>query len=84
VDTPNATLVHGSPARPPDDYSFAGDALNDLPHGVDYSPKLVRSFLLIDRPRFVGHTHVPGVIRGDMTWGAPGDWAGSFDTRSAS
>jgi diadenosine tetraphosphatase ApaH/serine/threonine PP2A family protein phosphatase len=83
VDTPAATLVHGSPAQPLDEYVFAEDALDNLPHGVDYSPKLARSFRLIDRPCFVGHTHVPGVIRGDMTWGAPTAGGGQFDTRGA-
>jgi len=83
VDAPSATLVHGSPAQPLDEYVFAEDAIDHLPHGLDYSPKLARSFRLIDRPCFVGHTHVAGVIRGDLTWGAPSDIGGSYDTRGA-
>jgi len=59
------------------------DALDNLPHGVDSSPKLARSFRLIDRPCFLGHTHVPGVIRGDMTWCAPAENDGRFETRGA-
>jgi len=81
VDTHNATLVHGSPAQPLDEYLFAEDAIDHLPHGVDYSPKLARSFRLIDRPCFIGHTHVPGVIRGDLTWAAPADVGGRYNTR---
>jgi diadenosine tetraphosphatase ApaH/serine/threonine PP2A family protein phosphatase len=83
VDAPLATLVHGSPAQPLDEYLFAEDAIDHLPHGQDYSPKLARSFRLIDRPCFVGHTHVPGVVRGDLTWGSPSDLAGHFDTQGA-
>jgi diadenosine tetraphosphatase ApaH/serine/threonine PP2A family protein phosphatase len=83
VDAPSATLVHGSPAQPLDEYVFAEDAIDHLPHGLDYSPKLARSFRLIDRPCFVGHTHVAGVIRGDLTWGAPSDIGGTYDTRGA-
>lgn len=80
VDAPGATLVHGSPAQPLDEYVFADDALDHLPQGQDYAPKLARSFRLIDRPCFIGHTHVPGVIRGDLTWGSPSDLGGGFDT----
>ena len=80
IDLPQATLVHGSPAHPIDEYLFPEDALDDSPGGQDYSPKLARSFKLIEKPCFVGHTHVPGVIRRDMPWASPGDCAGRFDT----
>ncbi len=83
VDAPQATLVHGSPAQPLDEYLFSEDAIDHLPHGQDYSPKLARSFRLIDRPCFVGHTHVPGAIRGDLTWRSPADLGGTFDTQGA-
>jgi predicted phosphodiesterase len=83
VDAPHATLVHGSPAQPLDEYIFAEDAIDHLPHGVDYSPKLARSFRLIDRPCFVGHTHVPGVIRDDLTWATPDAVGGRFATGGA-
>jgi predicted phosphodiesterase len=83
VDAPGATLVHGSPAQPLDEYVFAEDAIDHLPHGVDYSPKLARSFRLIDRPCFLGHTHVPGVIRSDLTWASPKDVGGRINTLGA-
>jgi diadenosine tetraphosphatase ApaH/serine/threonine PP2A family protein phosphatase len=51
-----------------------------MPRGLDYSPKLARSFGLIDRPCFVGHTHVPGVITRDMRWTSPADCGGVWET----
>jgi diadenosine tetraphosphatase ApaH/serine/threonine PP2A family protein phosphatase len=80
VDTDTAILVHGSPAQPVDEYLFPEDALDHLPHGRDFSPKLARSFKLIDKPCFVGHTHIPGVITPDMTWVSPDDCDGRYDT----
>ena len=80
IDTETAVLVHGSPAQPIDEYLFREDAIDRLPRGVDFSPKLARSFNRIDRPCFVGHTHVPGVIDGDMRWVAPGNNGGVYDT----
>jgi diadenosine tetraphosphatase ApaH/serine/threonine PP2A family protein phosphatase len=80
VDTEEAVLVHGSPFSPVDEYLFPEDALNHLPHGLDYSPKLVRSFACIDRPCFVGHTHVPGVMTPQMSWLSPNDCEGRYET----
>jgi diadenosine tetraphosphatase ApaH/serine/threonine PP2A family protein phosphatase len=82
-DQLSAVLVHGSPAQPLDEYLFQEDTLDHLPRNRDYSPKLARSFRLIDRPCFVGHTHVPGVIGSDLTWTSPADCAGRYDTRGA-
>jgi len=84
IDRAEATLVHGSPAHPIEEYLFPEDALDFGPSGRDYSPKLLRSFRLIDRPCFVGHTHVPGVIRQDLTWTSPADCAERFDTAGES
>ncbi len=81
IDTEIAVLVHGSPAQPVDEYLFPEDALDHLPRRQDYSPKLARSFRLIDRPCFVGHTHVPGVIDDEMRWISPHDCGGEHDTR---
>jgi diadenosine tetraphosphatase ApaH/serine/threonine PP2A family protein phosphatase len=80
VDTEAAVLVHGSPASPVDEYLFPEDALDQLPRGLDYSPKLARCFGLIDRPCFVGHTHVPGIITRDMRWTSPADCGGVWET----
>src|SRR5262245_37455258 len=77
---PTAELVHGSPAQPLDEYLFQEDTLDYLPRSRDYSPKLARSFRLIDRPCFVGHTHVPGVINHDLTWTSPIECDGRYDT----
>jgi diadenosine tetraphosphatase ApaH/serine/threonine PP2A family protein phosphatase len=81
IDTDTAVLVHGSPAQPVDEYLFPEDALDHLPHGRDYSPKLARSFKKIDRPCFVGHTHVPGVITPEMTWLSPEERDMVYDTQ---
>ena len=83
IDTETAVLVHGSPAQPIDEYLFREDAIDRLPRGVDFSPKLARSFNRIDKPCFVGHTHVPGVIDGEMRWVAPGVNGGIYDTQGA-
>ncbi|MGQ0551786.1 MAG: metallophosphoesterase family protein [Planctomycetota bacterium] len=80
IDTATAVLVHGSPAQPLDEYLFPEDALDHLPRSRDYSPKLARSFRLIDRPCFVGHTHVPGVIGADLRWVEPTAQQGVYDT----
>jgi predicted phosphodiesterase len=80
VDTEAAVLVHGSPNSPVDEYLFPEDALDHMPRGLDYSPKLARSFGLIDRPCFVGHTHVPGIITRDMRWTSPGECNGIWET----
>ncbi len=77
---PRADLVHGSPAQPLDEYLFQEDTLDCLPRSRDYSPKLARSFRLIDRPCFVGHTHVPGVINADLTWTSPQECGSRYDT----
>jgi diadenosine tetraphosphatase ApaH/serine/threonine PP2A family protein phosphatase len=84
IDRPTATLVHGSPAQPLDEYLFQEDALDQVPRQLDYSPKLARCFQLIDRPCFIGHTHVPGVIRADLGWTSPQDCDNRFDTRGES
>jgi len=76
-----AVLVHGSPSQPLDEYLFQEDALDQMPRNRDYSPKLARCFRLIDRPCFIGHTHVPGVIGEDLAWTSPAACADSFDTR---
>jgi diadenosine tetraphosphatase ApaH/serine/threonine PP2A family protein phosphatase len=75
-----AVLVHGSPAGPVDEYLFREETLDHLPRNRDYSPKLARSFRLIDRPCFVGHTHVPGAINSDMTWTDPSSCELEYDT----
>lgn len=80
VDEDHAVLVHGSPAQPIDEYLFREDTLDHLPRDRDFSPKLARCFQLIDRPCFVGHTHVPGVIDEGLTWVEPSDVGGRFDT----
>jgi diadenosine tetraphosphatase ApaH/serine/threonine PP2A family protein phosphatase len=80
-DQETAVLVHGSPAQPLDEYLFQEDTLEHLPRNRDYSPKLARSFRLIDRPCFVGHTHVPGVIGSDLSWISPGACPDGYDTR---
>ncbi len=80
-DQPTAVLVHGSPAQPLDEYLFQEDALDQMPRSRDYSPKLARAFKLIDRPCFIGHTHVPGVIGEDFSWTSPAACDGRFDTR---
>lgn len=79
IDDPDAVLVHGSPSQPLDEYLFQQDTL-DATDARDYAPKLVRSFQLIDRPCFVGHTHVPGVIDERFAWTAPSDCADGYDT----
>ena len=75
-----AILVHGSPASPVDEYLFREETLDHLPRNRDFSPKLARSFRLIDRPCFVGHTHVPGAINSDMTWTDPSACGHEYDT----
>lgn len=80
VDTDTAILVHGSPAQPVDEYLFPEDALDHLPRSRDFSPKLARCFQLIDKPCFIGHTHMPGVITPEMTWVSPDDCDGRYDT----
>ncbi len=81
VDTDHAVLVHGSPSQPLDEYLFREDTLDHLPRNRDYSPKLARSFRHIDRPCFVGHTHIPGVIDGEFRWTAPAECDNEYDTR---
>jgi diadenosine tetraphosphatase ApaH/serine/threonine PP2A family protein phosphatase len=71
IDTDEAVLVHGSPNQPLDEYLFREDTFDHLPRERDFSPKLARCFQLIDRPCFVGHTHVPGVIDIEMAWTDP-------------
>jgi len=80
LDFPDATLVHGSPQHPLDEYLFREDTFDYLPRGRDFSPKLTNCFALIDRPCFVGHTHVPGVIDAQMSWTEPADCDDRFDT----
>ncbi|MFT7464608.1 MAG: diadenosine tetraphosphatase ApaH/serine/threonine PP2A family protein phosphatase [Pseudohongiellaceae bacterium] len=80
IDFPDATLVHGSPKHPLDEYLFREDTFDYLPRGRDFSPKLTKCFELIDRPCFVGHTHVPGVIDRSMSWTEPADCDGRFET----
>lgn len=81
VDSEHAVLVHGSPSHPLDEYLFREDAVDHLPRGRDFSPKLARCFSLISLPCFVGHTHVPGVIDEDLRWTEPADCEGRYDTR---
>ena len=81
VDGEQAVLVHGSPSHPLDEYLFREDSVDHLPRGQDFSPKLSRCFQLVDRPCFVGHTHVPGVIDEEMRWTEPADCDGRYDTR---
>lgn len=81
IDEEEAVLVHGSPSQPLDEYLFREDTIDHMPRGLDFSPKLARSFQLIDRPCFVGHTHVPGAIGADMTWTSPHDVGGTYETR---
>ena len=80
IDMESATLVHGSPAHPIDEYLFREDTLEHLPPTRDFSPKLARCFRLIDRPCFVGHTHIPGVITPDMQGVSPDDCHGKYFT----
>ncbi len=80
IDTETAVLVHGSPASPVDEYLFREETLDHLARGRDFSPKLARSFKLIDRPCFVGHTHVPGVIDAEMKWIEPPLNGDGYDT----
>lgn len=80
IDEREAVLVHGSPAQPIDEYLFREDTLDHLPRGRDFSPKLARCFRLIDRPCFVGHTHVPGVIDEGLIWTEPADVEQRYDT----
>lgn len=75
-----AILYHGSPRHPTEEYLFREDTLDHLPRSVDYSPKLVACFQEIDRPCFIGHTHVPGVIESDMTWCSPEECEQRYDT----
>jgi diadenosine tetraphosphatase ApaH/serine/threonine PP2A family protein phosphatase len=81
VEVQHAVLVHGSPSHPLDEYLFREDAVDHLPRGRDFSPKLSRCFTLIDRPCFVGHTHVPGVIDSEMRWTEPIDCDGVYHTQ---
>jgi len=81
VDGEQAVLVHGSPSHPLDEYLFREDAVEHLPRGRDFSPKLVRCFQKVDLPCFVGHTHVPGVIDADMHWTEPIDCDDNYDSR---
>ncbi|MCB9898830.1 MAG: metallophosphoesterase family protein [Planctomycetes bacterium] len=81
IDDDELVLVHGSPSQPLDEYLFREDTLEHLPRSRDYAPKLANSFRLIDRPCFVGHTHVPGVIPETMTWIEPCDVPEGFDTQ---
>jgi diadenosine tetraphosphatase ApaH/serine/threonine PP2A family protein phosphatase len=81
IDLEDATLVHGSPTHPMDEYLFREDTLDYLPRRQDFSPKLAHCFKLIDRPCFVGHTHVPGVIDSELRWNEPRANEGEFDTQ---
>ena len=80
IDTDHAVLVHGSPSHPLDENLFREDTLDHLPRNRDYSPKLARCFRHIDRPCFVGHTHIPGVIDGEFRWTSPEECDSSYDT----
>ncbi len=77
IDDDNAVLVHGSPTHPLDEYLFEQDTLDNA---RDHAPKLVRCFQRIDRPCFVGHTHVPGVIDANFTWTSPAQCPDGYDT----
>jgi len=83
VDLQEALLVHGSPSHPTEEYLFREDTLDYLPRQQDYSPKLTRCFRGLDRPCFVGHTHVPGVIDHALKWIAPTDCGEVYDTDGA-
>lgn len=80
VLTEHAVLYHGSPSFPLDEYLFREDTLDYLPRSRDFSPKLTRCFNRIDRPCFVGHTHVPGVIDSQFSWVDPVEAGGRYDT----
>ncbi len=81
-DDDSAILVHGSPNHPVEEYLFREETLDHLPRNRDFSPKLAQCFRKVDRPCFIGHTHVPGAINLDMTWTAPEDVNGDYDTES--
>ncbi len=80
VDEDDATLVHGSPSHPLDEYLFREDTLEFLPQAHEERSKLTRSFELVDRPCFVGHTHVPGIIDGELHWVSPAGCRDGYDT----
>jgi len=81
IDLDDAVLVHGSPEHPLDEYLFREDTFDFLPRDRDFSPKLNRCFARIDRPCFVGHTHVPGIIDVEMSWTEPADCDNRYDTQ---
>ena len=64
--TENSVMcVHGSPCDPTREYVYTTDIRNPN--------KMERIFELIEHICFVGHTHVPGVITGDLSFRAPAD-----------
>ncbi len=83
-DLDSATLVHGSPSHPLDEYLFREDTLEFLPQRMEERPKLARCFERIERPCFVGHTHVPGVIDQELRWISPAGCADGYDTEGKS
>ena len=74
-------LVHGSPSFPTEEYLFREDTLDYQARRQDYSPKLTRCFKDLDKPCFVGHTHVPGVIDAEFKWVSPEACESRYETR---
>ncbi len=63
-------FVHGSPRNPLNEYVFPEDAYN--------TRKIERILELVQRICFQGHTHVPGVITGDLRFVWPDQIDGRF------
>lgn len=60
-------FLHASPRDPVQEYLFAEDVKRD-------ARKLARSFALVSKVVFVGHTHVPGVfLENPLRWQAAGE-----------
>jgi len=82
-DLETATLVHGSPSHPLDEYLFREDTLEYLPQRMEERPKIARCLERIEQPCFVGHTHVPGVIDEGLRWTSPLGCEAGYDTNGA-
>jgi len=82
-DLDTATLVHGSPIHPLDEYLFREDTLEYLPQRMSERPKVARCLERIEQPCFVGHTHVPGVIDDELRWVSPLGCEDGYDTEGA-
>lgn len=60
-DKNGISFVHGSPRDPVGEYLFPDDVKRD-------PRKLLESFELFEKVLFVGHTHIPGVFRQDLSF----------------